>query len=115
MKVEPGNILELHWSTKKNFWIGARDISAKIYHINGADSENHIYFATLALVFEISTKSKVEKCEFTNIYSCIWDIKCCQVYLSENLKTMAMSQTLKNRSEKLERGKETPMVKIFSF
>ena len=71
---------------KKKFWIGARDISAKIYHINGADSENHIDFALLALVFEIWTKSKVEKCEFTNVYSCIRDIKSCLVYLSENLK-----------------------------
>ena len=43
----------IHRTTKKVFWFGATDISAKIYYTDVADSENHSDFTPLALVFEM--------------------------------------------------------------
>ena len=43
----------LHWSTKKNFFIGALNIRAVLEYIWGTDSENDGVFFASALVFEI--------------------------------------------------------------
>ena len=45
--------LNNHWSTKKNFFIGASNIRALLEYIWGADSENDGGFFASALVFEI--------------------------------------------------------------
>ena len=46
-------LYQLHWSTKKNFFIGASNIRAVLEYIWGADSENDGGFFASALVFEI--------------------------------------------------------------
>ena len=48
-----GRLQQLHWSTKKNFFIGASNIRAVLEYIWGADSENDGGFFASALVFEI--------------------------------------------------------------
>lgn len=59
---------------QKKIWFAATDISDIFFLYPVADSENHIDFTSLALVFEIWAEA--ENLEFTNFSSFIQEFEC---------------------------------------